>query len=258
MKPFQKFHGSGNDFVMIDGREWGSELTTERIAQICNRHLGIGADGLIIIQPVAGYDFEMVYFNSDGSSAKMCGNGARCAVAFAFSCGFCSGTASFLAGDGPHTASLKLTSENEWMVEVSIIDVDLPQVAGARTEIDTGTPHLVILCENPDDIDTLAEGQKIRFSSEYLTNGININWLRVSEDKLRVRTYERGVEAETLSCGTGVTACAVIATMQTGKTDWVVETNGGTLMVTMARDAGTMRNIRLRGPAVRVFAGNLS
>lgn len=258
MKPFQKFHGTGNDFIMIDGREWGSELTSDKIAQICNRRLGIGADGLIIIKPVVGYDFEMVYYNSDGSSAKMCGNGARCAVSFAFSCGFFAGTASFLAGDGAHTASLKLTSENEWMVEVSIKDVDLPKAVGERTEIDTGTPHLVLLCENPDEVDVLNAGRKIRYSSEYGDTGININWMKIAGDKIRVRTYERGVEAETLSCGTGVTASAVIAAMQTGKTDWVVEANGGTLTVTMTRDGGVMRNIKLKGPAVRVFTGNVS
>lgn len=257
MSDFYKFHGTGNDFILINGFSNIPLPAAGQVALLCNRRTGIGADGLIIIQKAIGYDFEMVYYNADGSYATMCGNGARCAAAFAYRLGICGIEISFLAGDGAHTATIVAATENEWMVEVSINNVALTDVTGTSIEINTGTDHLVILTSDPDAIDVMLEGKKIRFSDKYAQKGININWLKISDNQLRVRTYERGVEAETLSCGTGVTACAVVAAMVTGQFEWDIATNGGMLHVSMTRKDIEMSDIRLKGPAILVFSGIL-
>lgn len=257
MNDFYKFHGTGNDFILMNGFSNNPIPTSGEVSFLCNRRTGIGADGLIIIQKASGYDFEMVYYNADGSYATMCGNGARCAAAFAYQLGICDKETRFLAGDGAHTASIETVSENEWMVEVSINNVAISEVEGNSTEINTGTEHLVIRTSNPDDIDVMLEGKTIRYSDKYAQKGININWLNIGDSLLRVRTYERGVEAETLSCGTGVTASAIVAAMVTGKFEWDIATNGGMLHVSMTRKGHEMTNIRLKGPAVMVFSGML-
>lgn len=257
MKTFCKFHGTGNDFIMIDGRQWKKSLSPDFITQLCDRHTGIGADGLIIIKETEGFDFEMIYFNSDGSLAKMCGNGARCSAAFAYLSGICGTTPTFLAGDGSHNAHISEISQSEWMVDVSINDVEIPELTGSLAEINTGTSHLVILTPDHSETDVMAEGRKIRFSEKYAKEGININWLSISENQLRVRTYERGVEAETLSCGTGVTASAIFAAIHTGKLSWEVLTKGGLLWVSMNIANNVATNIRLKGPAKIVFKGEV-
>lgn len=257
MSNFYKFHGTGNDFILLNGFSKVNLPTTQQISLLCDRRMGIGADGLIIIQEASGYDFEMVYYNADGSYATMCGNGARCAVAFACHLGICDKETRFLAGDGAHTATVEVVMENEWMVEVSINKVAISEIEGESTEINTGTDHLVIRAPDPDAIDVMLEGRKIRFSDKYAQKGININWLKIGESQLRVRTYERGVEAETLSCGTGVTACTIVAAMVTGKYEWDIKANGGMLHVSMTRIGNEMTNIRLKGPAILVFSGML-
>ena len=257
MSDFYKFHGTGNDFILMNGFSSIAIPTSGQVAFLCNRRTGIGADGLIIIQKASSYDFEMVYYNSDGSYATMCGNGARCAVAFAYSLEICEKETRFLAGDGAHTATVEEVSKNEWMVEVSINKVAISEVEGISTEINTGTEHLVIRTPDPDAIDVMMEGKRIRYSDKYAQKGININWLKISESRLRVRTYERGVEDETLSCGTGVTACAIVAAMVTGKYEWDIATNGGMLHVSMIRKEDEMTDIRLKGPAILVFSGML-
>ncbi|MBW6490226.1 MAG: diaminopimelate epimerase [Lentimicrobium sp.] len=257
MKKFYKFHGTGNDFIMIDASQWKQDLNPGLIIQLCNRHTGIGADGLILIQKIQGYDFEMIYYNSDGSLARMCGNGARCAAAYAHLSGICGNKSSFIAGDGPHTASISKVSETEWVVDVSMEDVEIPDATSSAVEIDTGTRHLVIRTPDPELIDTITEGRKIRYSEKYASEGININWFNFGDDYLSVRTYERGVEAETLSCGTGVTATAIVAAIKTGQLNWNIVTKGGNLSVGMQRENNKMSNIRLTGPAKMVFKGEL-
>lgn len=257
MNDFYKFHGTGNDFILINGLSNIPLPAARQVAYLCNRRTGIGADGLIIIREASGFDFEMVYYNADGSLATMCGNGARCAAAFAYRSGICGNETSFMAGDGAHTATIEATTEHEWMVEVSINKVAISEVTGTSTEINTGTEHLVIRTSDPDAIDVMSEGRKIRFSDKYAQKGINVNWLKIDDNQLRVRTYERGVEAETLSCGTGVTACAVIAAMVTRQFGWDIETNGGMLHVSMSREGNEMTNIRLKGPAIMVFSGTM-
>lgn len=258
MTKFYKFHGTGNDFVMLDGRDYPDIPSTSDIAYLCHRNFGIGADGLILVAPRAGYDFEMIYFNSDGSPAMMCGNGARCAVAFASLIGMCGNNTVFLAGDGRHTAELTHENEFDSMVRISMRDTDIPSEYGSLTEINTGTPHLVNIVPTTDEVDVFAEGRKIRYSSRYSDNGINVDWLSIDNNVLNVRTYERGVENETLSCGTGVTACAVVASLITGQTNWKVITRGGTLWVEMKKEESRFSQITLKGPVQLVYTGEIS
>jgi diaminopimelate epimerase len=255
MTEFYKFHGAGNDFIMLDGRNLNFEPTKNTIAGMCHRHLGIGADGLIIVARKDGFDFEMIYFNSDGSPAEMCGNGARCASAFASMLGIAGDEVSFMAGDGPHKGLVKRISDTEWIVEISMRDVAQPENYGERTEINTGTPHFVVIVPEVKAIDTLAEGRSIRYSPEYTEKGINVDWVSFHENLLHVRTYERGVEAETLSCGTGVTACAMIAGLTTGKTAWEIDTPGGRLAVRYRLTSGHFTDVKLQGPVKLAFKG---
>ena len=255
MTDFYKFHGAGNDFIMLDGRNTDTGLTKNSIAAMCHRHLGIGADGLIIIAAREGYDFEMIYFNADGSPADMCGNGARCASAFASMLGISGFSVSFLAGDGPHQGLVKRISETDWVVEISMRDVVQPEKYGDRSEINTGTPHFVVIVPNVAEIDTFAEGRNIRYSPEYAEKGINVDWVSIHDNLLDVRTYERGVENETLSCGTGVTACAMIAGLKTGKTAWEINTPGGRLSVSYQLKAGRFSDVKLQGPVKLVYKG---
>lgn len=257
MLKFAKFHGTGNDFIMLDGRDLKSLPSSDEISYMCNRHTGIGADGLIAIRPAEGFDFEMVYFNSDGSLATMCGNGARCAAAFGHLAGMSGTVFSFLAGDGPHTGTLEQQADNRWLVEISMSDIAIPDETGERTAINTGTPHLVVISDDPDSVDVFSEGQRIRYSPPYAEKGINVNFVALGDDLLKVRTYEKGVEDETLSCGTGVTACAAIATLKTGREAWKIETRGGMLEVSMTKKADKLTSVRLKGPAIRVFSGEI-
>jgi len=258
MTIFYKFHGTGNDFILLDGRLSNGAISSETIALLCHRHFGIGADGLIVVSPKQGYDFEMIYFNSDGSPARMCGNGARCVAAFATMLGISGKNPAFLAGDGPHTARVNSVTENEWVVEVSMADVEIPAEYGNHTEINTGTPHFVNIVKETSEVDIVAEGRRIRYSEKYSENGINVDWLSFSKNTLKVRTYERGVEDETLSCGTGVTACALVAALTTGQTNWKVETRGGNLEVSMKKEEGKFTDILLTGPVKLVYKGEIN
>jgi diaminopimelate epimerase len=258
MTKFYKYHGTGNDFIMLDGRNNSVIPSATTIANLCHRNFGIGADGLIVVAPMEGYDFEMIYFNSDGSPARMCGNGARCAVAFASLLGMSGSNSVFMAGDGPHTAEIEKVNNHDFIVKISMVDVDLPSEYGNQTEINTGTPHLVNIVPDTDKIDVYAQGRKIRFSARYSENGINIDWLSLDNNVLNVRTYERGVENETLSCGTGVTACAVVAALTTGQTSWKVVTRGGTLWVEMKKEETGFSQITLKGPVKQVFTGEIN
>jgi diaminopimelate epimerase len=258
MSDFYKFHGSGNDFIMLDGRQGNEMLSPETVAFLCHRHFGIGADGLIVVALKEGYDFEMIYFNSDGSPALMCGNGARCAAAFASMLGISGKNPVFLAGDGPHRAKIIQNPENDWIVEISMGNVLMPLYFGKQTEINTGTPHLVNIVDDVNKIDVIAEGRRIRYSDKYSEKGINVDWLGFDNNLIKVRTYERGVENETLSCGTGVTACAVVAALATEKSTFKIETRGGLLSVSMKKDKDLFRDIVLTGPVKFVFKGEIN
>ena len=257
MTTFHKFHGTGNDFIMLDGRQITEMPAPAAIASLCHRRFGIGADGLIVVKQHAHVDFEMIYFNADGSLASMCGNGARCAVAYWFMKEMISSTCSFLAGDGAHTAVVKKTGDSLWDVEISMRDTAFPLETGQTVEINTGTPHLVNIVESVEPIDIVGEGRNIRYSPRYAAEGINVDWVSIGKDRLKVRTYERGVEDETLSCGTGVTACALVASLIEGIDSWKVETPGGNLRVSLTRSDKMFLNIRLAGPAAMVFSGEV-
>ena len=254
---FEKYHGTGNDFIMIDGR--GSDFhipETSLIAGLCDRRFGIGADGLIIIQHSRKHDFTMMYFNSDGQEGTLCGNGARCAVAYCQKLGMISRSAQFEAADGLHKATFR---------DSGTIHLEMNDVSDIRTfpdhfELDTGSPHYVQFVDDVHDLNVGQLGPKIRYNPRYKENGINVNFVSGSPDGLFVRTYERGVEAETYSCGTGVVASVLCATYKfnSDKKSFPVRTLGGNLEVSFERNKRSgFRNIVLSGPATFVFSGKV-
>lgn len=249
---FFKYHGTGNDFIMIDNREDSWQPTSEEVAGLCDRHFGIGADGLILIEGDEETEFYMNYYNSDGSQS-FCGNGSRCAVAFAKSLGMLEKEeASFRAIDGYHEA--KINGE-----EISIRMRDVEEVV-IRNEneyfVNTGSPHVVRMVEDLN-IDVMELGSGIRNSEEFEKEGTNVNFLTLlNENEGMVRTYERGVEAETLSCGTGVTACAIVMHHLSIRSEEIhIHALGGDLTVRFEKTEMGYTNIWLCGPAEMVFKG---
>lgn len=242
---------------MIDGRENPKvDRSAANIAFLCNRHLGIGADGLIILEESDTFDFRMEYFNSDGKPGSMCGNGGRCTMAFAVSSGMVKENAKFLASDGSHEASILASGE----VRISLNDVTDFQYIEGGIYLNTGSPHLVIFEKNIEEIDVLKEGAKLRHSPSF-PEGCNVNFVEIKPDHIRVRTFERGVEAETLSCGTGVTAAAIATFIHTGSSKTVtdVSTPGGKLKVEFDynQKEKSFSNIFLSGPVKNVFQGTI-
>ena len=258
---FAKYHGTGNDFVIIDNREYGlSRNDGERYAQWCGRRFGVGADGLIFVQEKVGYDFEMVYFNADGNESSMCGNGGRCVMAFANQIGLVGGFARFVAIDGAHEARLL----NDGSVSLKMQNVNACNTHNkADFVLNTGSPHYVRFVKNLDTVDVFKDGRGIRNSIPFRTNGINVNFVETVEaNTYKVATYERGVEAETFSCGTGVVAVAMAAAVNEGNFDkaqsYDLLTKGGRLSVNFERTQAGFENIWLTGNAVKVFEGWLS
>jgi diaminopimelate epimerase len=255
MISFIKYHGTGNDFIMIDDRATNMNLGTEKIRLMCHRHFGIGADGLIQIREKQGYDFDMLYFNSDGLPGSMCGNGGRCSVAFAKSLGLIKTTARFNAFDGPHEA--KIISDNPTVVSLHMNDLSSIEVNSAFTLLNTGSPHYVTFTDHVEELDVVNEGRKIRYADRFVKEGTNVNFVELKDDCLYVRTYERGVEAETLSCGTGVTA-SVLAAAKKGlikKSPYNVITPGGRLTVHFIKKDSSFTDIWLEGETTVVFSG---
>ncbi|MDN4165734.1 diaminopimelate epimerase [Cytophagales bacterium LB-30] len=251
--PFHKYQGTGNDFIMLDNRQGNlPAFSAQQISQLCHRRFGIGADGLIIVQPKAGYDFEMIYYNSDGSQS-LCGNGSRCAVRFAQEQGYIQEKAHFLAYDGPHEAHI----QGE-IVHLAMADVaETRQLEADTFFINTGSPHHICFVNALHDYEVVSKGRAIRYSDTYKMAGTNVNFVeKKAPSSLFVRTYERGVENETLSCGTGVTAASLAAAIQGASSPVVVETLGGKLSVSFVRQPnGRFTDIWLIGPAVKVFEG---
>jgi diaminopimelate epimerase len=254
---FFKYQGTGNDFVLIDDRDRRFPVSDQALVeQLCHRRFGIGADGLILLQTDANYDFRMVYFNADGAEGSMCGNGGRCIVRFAHDLGIFERETRFLAVDGEHRA----------VVTDDRVSLKMSPVAGLEnrdgfTFLNTGSPHVVQFVDDLESLDVVAEGRLIRYSDAFKPGGTNVNYAQVLDDKtLFVRTYERGVEDETYSCGTGVTAVALVAHQQLGMTGPIaIKTIGGNLSVTFNRQGDErFDNIHLIGPAKRVFVGNIT
>jgi diaminopimelate epimerase len=250
---FNKYQGTGNDFIIIDNRkEVINASSSSLIAKLCDRRFGIGADGLILISESSQYDFEMQYFNSDGLEGSMCGNGGRCASAYAMKEKIAGEKLSFKAIDGVHGAEL-----DNGVIRLQMNNVEKINQIKGNYFINTGSPHCVLFRNDIDSIDVNTEGKSVRWSDDYAPEGTNVNFVEVTGDGIYVRTFERGVEEETLSCGTGVTASA-IASVLSGQIDTNpvrVKTKGGNLSVSFNIIDKTVCNIRLSGPATFVYEG---
>ncbi len=260
MIEFFKYHGTGNDFIMIDNRSRDFKYGRDSIAYLCDRHRGIGADGLILLEDSDDYDFRMRYFNADGQEATMCGNGGRCIAAFAFRLGVTGRSAVFEAADGLHRAIIT-GSLPEFIVELTMADVDISGFKNDPDFLFTGSPHHLSFVEDLDRLDVYRNGAKLRYSEKYKAiGGTNVNFIKkLDENKIQVRTYERGVENETLSCGTGVTAAAIATAIRQKNKETSVEvrTKGGNLAVSFQIKDNFAHRVKLTGPAREVFRGTV-
>ncbi|WP_435313614.1 diaminopimelate epimerase [Cellulophaga fucicola] len=251
---FYKYQGTGNDFVMIDNRLLTfPKQNIELINKLCDRRFGIGADGLILLENDENLDFKMVYYNADGNESTMCGNGGRCLVAFANFLGVVKDKAAFNAVDGLHNATIK-----DGIVSLQMIDVAEIKQKDSYSFLDTGSPHHVQLVSNVTEFNVFAEGKKLRYGL-YGAAGSNINFVTKNDKGFTVRTYERGVEDETLSCGTGVTAVALAMHKTGSTTDTVIpiKAMGGDLEISFEPSNEGYKNIFLTGPATQVFKGEI-
>lgn len=251
---FYKYQATGNDFVVMDNRDGKLSLTKEQIEKICDRRFGVGADGLMLIEKHASLNFNVEYYNSDGSQS-LCGNGSRAAVHFASKLGLVNGKSTFNAYDGAHSAELLSTG----IIRLKMNDVAEVKTIGNDYFLNTGSPHYIRFVDNVHEYPVVEEGRKIRYSEAFKPGGTNVNFVeKLSDNTIYVRTYERGVEDETLSCGTGVTAAA-IATSLKGYTSPVnIKVKGGDLLVEFkSGQSGTFTEIFLVGPAKMVFEGDL-
>jgi len=252
---FYKYQGTGNDFIMIDDRQCLiDDKDLALVSRLCDRRFGIGADGLILIRNHADFDFEMIYFNADGSQS-MCGNGARCAVAFSAFLGIVNENTRFLAIDGAHEAMIVGD-----LVHLKMGDTAQIKSRGADCFVNTGSPHHIRFIENASNYPVFDEGKRIRYDEIYSPAGTNVNFVeKLGEDQLFVRTYERGVEDETLSCGTGVTAAALAFAGNQASAYVKIKTLGGQLAVKFKSNPdGSFREIWLIGPAVQVYQGKIN
>ena len=249
---FYKYQGTGNDFIMIDDREKDFDITDNTlIAALCERRMGIGADGLILLREHDTLDFEMIYFNADGKQSSMCGNGGRCIIAFAQMLEITESETTFMAIDGEHKGRLMDDG-----IYLQMQDVKKIEGVGDGLVLNTGSPHYIEMVDELEYIDVNKQGRKIRNSAPFKKEGINVNFVLDASD-LQVRTYERGVEAETLSCGTGVVATAIAMHYANCIEETLVnvKTKGGELTVSFEEFNGGYRNIWLSAEASMVFAG---
>ena len=255
MHHFYKYHGTGNDFIIMDNRDESIQLTTAQIAQLCHRNFGIGADGLMLLENSKNKDFKMRYFNSDGNEGSMCGNGGRCLVAFAKKLNIVDTETEFEALDGIHYA---IITENG--IRLKMNDVMGIEKIGEDFFLNTGSPHYVRYVDNLQMLDVIAEGRAIRYNKRFFENGTNVNFIQKIGNTLHIRTYERGVENETLSCGTGTVAAAIISTLGTSNEYKEVQfqTKGGLLSVSFVKNNELEFNqVWLDGPAKLIFEGNI-
>ena len=260
---FYKFHGNGNDFIIVDNREDLVNLECKQIQNLCNRRFGIGADGLMLLNASEKYDFKMVYYNSDGKLSSMCGNGGRCITAFARFLGIIDNETIFEAFDGEHKAIVNNDNpeKNVWNISLQLSNVLEVEKNDEYYFLNTGSPHYVEFVDKVAEVDVVLEGKKTRYSERFAPDGTNVNFVEKNEDRIFVRTYERGVEDETLSCGTGVTASAIAFFYESGKNNIYVHTTGGDFEVNFKNNhkdnKDQFTDIWLIGPATLVFEGEV-
>lgn len=250
---FNKYQGAGNDFIIIDNRKGRiNPDDSVLINRLCDRRFGIGADGLILISNHEKADFEMKYFNSDGRLGSMCGNGGRCTAHFSHKWGIAGKNQKFMAYDGIHEATVDGST-----VRLQMADVNEYKIIDGNYFINTGSPHYVVFTDGIDNINVNQEGSRLRWSPQFAPGGTNVNFVEVNDKGLYLRTFERGVEEETLACGTGVTASAIASVLKghfdTGSVN--VRARGGNLKVEFKVNDGKVTNVWLTGPATFVFEG---
>ena len=254
---FYKYQGTGNDFVMIDNRQGiFPKDNIELIAHLCDRRFGIGGDGLILLENDPETDFKMVYYNSDGNQSSMCGNGGRCLVAFAKKLNVIEDNTTFIATDGLHHASVA----NNGIVSLQMIDVEEVKITPEYVFMNTGSPHHIQLVEDLEHYNVKENGASIRYGELYGKQGSNINFVKkIDETTFSLRTYERGVEDETLACGTGATAVAIAMNVlgETKANSIDLNVEGGKLVVSFDKKDGQFTNVFLKGPAEFVFKGTI-
>lgn len=255
---FSKYQGTGNDFILLDNRnnQYTSYLNTKIIQRFCDRRFGVGGDGLILLENSNICDFKMVYFNSDGLQSTMCGNGGRCITKFAYDLGLITKNTTFEAIDGVHKAYII----SDQLIKLQMIDVtDVHKLDENTYTLDTGSPHYVkFVAQLPNNVKE--DGMKIRYAEPYRDKGINVNFLCNSNNEVFIATYERGVEDETLSCGTGVTAAAIALSIKEnliGQSKYILNTKGGQMAVYLTEKDKIFTNIYLEGPAIKIFDGDI-
>lgn len=253
---FSKYEGAGNDFILIDNRKgYFDRNNADLIRKLCDRRFGIGADGLMLLQDTENFDFEMLYFNANGREGSMCGNGGRCIVAFARDLGIVEHKTVFLAVDGEHRADIV-----GHQVDLGMVNVYNVQRDGDAYVLNTGSPHFVQVVNNLANMDVYQEGYRIRHNDTYGKEGINVNFIEKEGNGYFVRTFERGVEDETLACGTGATAAAMamaVAENREGQLEIPIRVLGGQLYISFCRKGNSFTNVHLKGPATFVFEGEI-
>ena len=265
MLRFTKMNGAGNDFILIDNRAGEIDLNRSQIARLCDRHRGIGADGILLLEnPSNRADFRMRYFNADGGEAEMCGNGARCFARFANKVAGAKGKISFETPAGVILAEFAGDLVTLQMTEPTDLRLSIPLRVGAEKRIvhfvNSGVPHVVVCVRQVEDVDVLLEGPAIRYHEMFSPKGANVNFIeKRGADEIAVRTYERGVEDETLACGTGVVASALIfaATENVKGPIGVLARGGDELCVGFEKIDKQFRSVTLTGPAEFVFDGTI-
>lgn len=255
---FYKYQGAGNDFILVDNRDMTFKHQGQQklLSRLCDRRFGVGGDGIIVLESKKGYDFQMIYYNSDGKISSMCGNGGRCMVAFAKHLGIIDEETNFIAPDGPHYA--KISKTGDW-ISLQMINVNQISKDENAFVLNTGSPHFVTFVENLKSQNVPILGKEIRNSARYCQEGINVNFVEVLGDYCHVRTYERGVEDETYACGTGVTAVAIVLAHQKGikgEHTYNFKVAGGQLAVRFSYNGiQEYTNVFLEGPAKLAFKG---
>lgn len=252
---FSKYHGAGNDFVMINAIRSKIELSDDEVKAICDRRTGVGADGLIMVLPSEKYAFRMKYYNCDGHESTFCGNGGRCIAAFAVKEGLAPQVIEYEAIDGVHKAIVTKNSDNEYTVSITMRDIEDYDLNEERLLINTGSPHYVTRVKDLKHYDVRKHGADIRNDKNISKDGVNVDFMKVIDNQYHIRTFERGVEDETLACGTGVTASAIAAALWYGGNNIDIRTTLATLNVKFEKDKNSIKNIVLTGPATHVFDG---